>query len=60
MSIFFIITPHMTPFWNPWDHGSTQKVFPGFMVTIGVEICTDCQLSPIKEFIVGNRSTGIK
>ena len=24
---FFIITPHMIYFWNPWDHGSAQEVF---------------------------------
>ena len=27
---FVIVTPHMIPFWNPWDHGSAQEVFPVF------------------------------
>ena len=25
---FVIVTPHMIPFWNPWDHRSAQEVFP--------------------------------
>ena len=24
----------MIPFWNPWDHGSAQELFPGFLITI--------------------------
>ena len=24
---FFIKTPHMIPFWNPWGQGSTIKIF---------------------------------
>ena len=31
---FDIVTPHMIPFWNPWDHGSTQEQFLGYLVTI--------------------------
>ena len=31
---FDIVTPYMTPFWNLWDHGSNQKIFPGFLDTI--------------------------
>ena len=30
----FPVPSHMIPFWNPWDHGSTQEVFPGFLDTI--------------------------
>ena len=29
---FVLVTPHKIPFWNPWHHGSTQKVFPAFLV----------------------------
>ena len=31
---FVIVTPHMIPFWNPWNHGSYQLVFQGFLVII--------------------------
>jgi len=33
---FTIATPHMILFWNPWDHGSTQEVFSGILVTIRI------------------------
>ena len=31
---FVIVPPHMLPFWNPWHHGSTLEVIPGFLATI--------------------------
>ena len=29
---FVIATLHSIPFQNPWDHGSYQEVFPGFVI----------------------------
>ena len=26
----FIITPHVIPYWNPWDHGSSIGLFSRF------------------------------
>ena len=27
-----ILIPHVIPFWNPWDHGSTLELFSRFFV----------------------------
>ena len=29
-----ILPPHMIPFWNPWDVGSTLEGFTGLLVNI--------------------------
>ena len=26
----------MIPFWNPWNQGSAQEVFPGYLVIISI------------------------
>ena len=31
---FLIVNRHMIHFWNPWDDGHTQEVFPGYLNTI--------------------------
>ena len=28
---FDIVTPHVIPFWNPWDHGSKLELFTRFL-----------------------------
>ena len=33
---FDIVTPHVIPFWNPWDHGSKRELFTRFFVTIRI------------------------
>ena len=36
LMMFFSLNLNMTLFWNPWDQGSTQEVFLGFLYTIRI------------------------